>query len=56
VISWLQKARRPGRWVFVEWKTARCCECDTFLAHSWNYFVGSTIKLSLCTVCVAQHI
>jgi hypothetical protein len=52
----IQKVRQPGRWVFVEWKKARCRECGTFLAHSWNHSSGSTIKGSLCTVCVAQHI
>jgi hypothetical protein len=62
VISSDQKARR-GRWVFVEGKTARCRDCGRELEHGWNYFVrrwsyfvGSTIKLSLCTACVAQHI
>jgi RNase P subunit RPR2 len=52
----LQQASRSGRWVFVEWKTAHCRDCGTFLSHSWNYSIGSTEKGSLCTVCVAPHI
>ena len=56
MIRWLQKLGRPGRWVFVEWKTAECRECGTFLAHSWNHSFGAVIKGSLCTECVAQHI
>ena len=59
--TWEQK-RRPGGWVFVEGKAARCRECGTDVKHSWNYFArrrsyfGTKIKLSLCTACVAQHI
>jgi hypothetical protein len=55
VIFWRQKAS-PGRWVFVEGKAAGCRDCGKVLEHSWNYFVGSTSKLSLCTLCVAPHI
>jgi hypothetical protein len=55
LISWRPKVS-SGRWVFVEAKPAHCRECGMFLEHSWNYFVGSRIKLSLCTGCVAEHV
>ena len=62
-MSTCEQKGRPGGWVFVEGKAARCRECGTDVKHSWNYFarrrryfVGTKIKLSLCTACVAQHI
>jgi hypothetical protein len=55
VMSWKQTAS-PGRWVFLEAKSAICYECAALLEHSWNYVLGSTITLSLCTACVAPHI